>query len=237
MINENRKISREVNEVLIDRIRKYQSQDMTQLINSPNDEETTNSYLGGLVNFVGDDTYNLDEEINNDLDEITINEIFLEPQPDNDYYDELSEKEEENELKILKNKINENTIKIDLIENNTTIDEISNKIKEENSFINPFVIKKNNTEGIRSLLTENFNKYLDIIGKNYQKYDNNHFPKIIIIEEKTPKRKGPCKIFLFLIYKEIRLIPSKIQVIGNIYLLISLKVKPKAPNILVIVLI
>ena len=44
-------------------------------------------------------------------------------------------------------------------------------------------------------------------------------------------------ISLFLIYKEIKLIPNKIQVIGNIYLLISLNVTPNAPNILVIVLI
>ena len=95
MINDNEKITREVNEVLIDRIRKYQSQDITQLIISPNDEENNNSYLGELINFVGNDTYNLDDEINNDLDKITIEEIFIEPQPDNEYSSEITEEEEE----------------------------------------------------------------------------------------------------------------------------------------------
>ena len=93
--NENEKITREVNEVLIDRIRKYPSQDISQLINSPNDEDTTNSYLGGLINFVGEDSNNLDAEINNDLDKITINEIFIEPQTDNEYNNDLNEEEEE----------------------------------------------------------------------------------------------------------------------------------------------
>ena len=93
--NDNEKITREVNEVLIDRIRKYPSQDISQLINSPNDEDTTNSYFGGLINFVGDNSNNLDDEINNDLDKITIDEIFIEPQPDNEYNSEITEEEEE----------------------------------------------------------------------------------------------------------------------------------------------
>ena len=75
MIKQNEKISRELNEILIERIRKYQAQDISQLLNSPNDEDTNNSYLGGLINFVGDATHNLDDEINNDLDKITIDEI------------------------------------------------------------------------------------------------------------------------------------------------------------------
>ena len=93
MIKDDEKITREVNEILIDRIRKYQTQDITQLINSPNDEDTNNSYLGGLINFVGDNTENLDDEINNDLDKITIDEIFIEPQPDNEYISEITEEE------------------------------------------------------------------------------------------------------------------------------------------------
>ena len=183
MINENEKITREVNEVLIDRIRKYQSQDITQLLNSPNDEDTSNSYLGGLINFVGDDTYNLDDEINNDLDKISINDIFIEPQPDNEYNNELTEEEEE-ENEERKNKENKNKIKIDNIKNDTN----NGIIGEESSFINPFIIKKNNTNGIRILLTENFNNYFDLIGKNYEKYDNNHFPKIIINDKNNTKK-------------------------------------------------
>ena len=56
MKKEQKKISRKLNNILIDRIRKYQSQDITQLLNSPNDEDSQNSYLGGLINFVGEES-------------------------------------------------------------------------------------------------------------------------------------------------------------------------------------
>ena len=95
MIKQNEKISRELNEILIERIRKYQTQDISQLLNSPNDGDTNNSYLGGLINFVGDDTNNLDDEINNDLDKITIDEIHIEPLPDSEYNNDIIEEEEE----------------------------------------------------------------------------------------------------------------------------------------------
>ena len=189
--NDNEKITREVNEVLIDRIRKYPSQDISQLINSPNDEDTTNSYFGGLINFVGDNSNNLDDEINNDLDKITIDEIFIEPQPDNEYNSELTEEEEEeNESQETKNAKKENKPKKN--NNNKIVIETNNnnEQKEESSFINPFLIKKNtNSEGIRVLLTENFNNYLDLIGNNYEKYDNNHFPKIIVNDKNTNTKK------------------------------------------------
>ena len=45
MIKESKKISRELNNILIDRIRKYQSQDVTQLLNSPKDEDSDNQYV------------------------------------------------------------------------------------------------------------------------------------------------------------------------------------------------
>ena len=189
--NDNEKITREVNEVLIDRIRKYPSQDISQLINSPNDEDTTNSYFGGLINFVGDNSNNLDDEISNDLDKITIDEIFIEPQPDNEYNSELTEEEEEeNESQETKNTKKENKSKKN--NNNKIVIETNNnnEQKEESSFINPFLIKKNtNSEGIRVLLTENFNNYLDLIGNNYEKYDNNHFPKIVVNDKNTNTKK------------------------------------------------
>ena len=47
-----KKISRELNDILIERIRKYQSQDVTQLLNNPIDEDSNNSYLGGLIKFL-----------------------------------------------------------------------------------------------------------------------------------------------------------------------------------------
>lgn len=95
MIKQNEKISRELNEILIERIRKYQTQDISQLLNSPNDGDTNNSYLGGLINFVGDDTNNLDDEINNDLDKIKIDEIYIESLPDSEYNNDIIEEEEE----------------------------------------------------------------------------------------------------------------------------------------------
>ena len=186
MIKENEKITKEVNELLIDRIRKYQSQNISQLINSPNDEDTNNSYLGGLINFVGEETNNLDDEINNDLDKITINEIFIEPQLDNEYHNESTDEFDEQENYNQQIKISNNKIKI---ETDSLIKGIENKEKEETSFINPFIIKRNTEgEGIRILLTENFNNYLDLIGTNYEKYDNNHFPKIIVNEKNNTKK-------------------------------------------------
>ena len=190
MIKDDEKITREVNEILIDRIRKYQTQDITQLINSPNDEDTNNSYLGGLINFVGDNTENLDDEINNDLDKITINEIFIEPQPDNEYISEITEEEEEEIGDQQIKKVNqENTIKIEKKFNKIIEEKNSeNSLKKENSFINPFIMKSNNPEGIRVLLTENFNNYLDLIGVNYEKFDNNHFPKVIVNDKNNTKK-------------------------------------------------
>ena len=185
MINNEEKITREVNEVLIDRIRKYQSQDVSQLINSPNDEETNNSYLGGLINFVGDETNNINDEINNDLDKITINEIFLEPQPDNEYISDATneEEEEESESQHPKNVKKENRIKIDIDKKEDNVS------KEEKSFINPFLTKKDaSSEGIRVLLSENYNNYLDLIGEKYEKYDCNHFPKIIVNDKNNTKK-------------------------------------------------
>ena len=100
-----KKISRKLNNILIDRIRKYQSQDVTQLLNNPTEEDSNNSYLGGLINFVGEDTNNLEDEINNFLDKITIDEIHIESLPDNEYNNDNNEEEEENEkdgIKIIK---------------------------------------------------------------------------------------------------------------------------------------
>ena len=141
MFNENIKITRELNEILIERIRKYQSQDITQLLNSPNDGDKNNSYLGGLINFVGENSNNtFDDEINNDLDKITINEIFIEPQLDNEYHNESTDEFDEQENYNQQIKISNNKIKI---ETDSLIKGIENKEKEETSFINPFIIKRN----------------------------------------------------------------------------------------------
>ena len=188
MIKQNEKISRELNEILIERIRKYQAQDISQLLNSPNDEDTNNSYLGGLINFVGDDTRNLDDEINNDLDKITIDEIHIEPLPDDEYNNEFDEEEEEeNEDQPHEGQVIDKKIKIvKKDENGNDINDIKNKENKEKIVDTN---TKKNSEGIRVLLSDNLNNYFDIISKNYDKYDNNHFPKIIVNDNKNNAKK------------------------------------------------
>ena len=186
MFNENIKITRELNEILIERIRKYQSQDITQLLNSPNDGDKNNSYLGGLINFVGENSNNtFDDEINNDLDKISIKEIYIKPQQDNEYINELIEEiEEEKEEQSFEEKNNEqNEDSPELEEKNIS----ENEKKEEENMIIPFISKKN-PDSIRILLEENFNNYFDLIAKNYEKYTNNHFPTIIINEKNSTKK-------------------------------------------------
>jgi hypothetical protein len=107
MINEEEKekekIPRRLNEILIERIRKYQTQDTSQLINSPNDEDTNNSYLGGLINFDGEKEDPSEYEMNNELEKITVNDIYVEPYQYNDYDKKRKKKiKEKKSMKILK---------------------------------------------------------------------------------------------------------------------------------------
>ena len=182
MIKESKKISRELNNILIDRIRKYQAQDVTQLLNSPIDEDSNNSYLGGLINFVGDDTNNLDDEINNFLDKISIDEIYIESLPDNEYKKEQEETDNKG-IKILNEKKEENNEN----ENKEKKEEINNEKNDLN--INIFTENNKPENSIRILLAENYNNYFDIISNQYEKYDNNHFPKIIITDNKDNPKK------------------------------------------------
>ena len=188
MIKESKKISRELNNILIDRIRKYQSQDVTQLLNSPIDEDSNNSYLGGLINFVGEDSNNLDDEINNFLDKISIDELYIESLPDNEY---KKEQEDNAGIKILKEKKEENNENIENENNNIKKEEINNEKNKENNDLNINIFTENNKpeNSIRILLTENYNNYFDIITNQYEKYDNNHFPKIIITDNKDNPKK------------------------------------------------
>jgi len=191
MIKQNEKISRELNEILIERIRKYQTQDISQLLNMPNDGDN-NSYLGGLINFVGDDTNNLDDEINNDLDKITIDQIYIESLQDSEYNNDIiEEEEEENEDPPHEGQVIDKKIKI--IKKDKDKKEEDNIVakKEENiPDINIKIYTTNKSpEGIRVLLSDNLNNYFDLISKNYDKYDNNHFPKIIVNDNKTNSKK------------------------------------------------
>ena len=90
------KISHRLNEILIERIRKCQTQNISQLINSPNDEDANNSFLGGLLYFDGEQNNISAYEINNDLDKITVNDIYIESFQYDDY-NELSDEEDEEE--------------------------------------------------------------------------------------------------------------------------------------------
>ena len=156
------KISRQLNEILIERIRKIQTQNTSQLINSPNDGDTNNSFLGGLLFFDGDQNNILNYERSIDLDKITVNKIYIEPLKYNEY-DELEEEEEEEEESEGEAKKTKNNKKN------------GNKDKTKYNFKND----ENNSDNINVLINQDFNKYLDLIQKNYRKYENNHFPKLI----------------------------------------------------------
>ena len=170
--SEGEKIPRKLNEILIERIRKYDIQDTSQLVNGPNDEDTNFSYLGGLINFDGgNDSSSLNNQINNnDIDKMTENDIYLEEYKYNDY-NELEDDEEE-EIEENEKIINDSPI--------INKEKISEKIVKINEVKNDELNKNNkDPKNIRIILSENFNQYLDKIQKNYNKYSNNHFPKII----------------------------------------------------------
>ena len=170
--SEGEKIPRKLNEILIERIRKYDIQDTSQLVNGPNDEDTNFSYLGGLINFDGgNDSSSLNNQINNnDIDKMTENDIYLEEYKYNDY-NELEDDEEE-EIEENEKIVNDSHI--------INKEKISEKIVKKNEVKNEEINKNNkDPKNIRIILSENFNQYLDKIQKNYNKYSNNHFPKII----------------------------------------------------------
>ena len=184
-----KKISRELNDILIERIRKYQSQDVTQLLNNPIDEDSNNSYLGGLINFVGDDSNNLDEEINNFLDKISIDEIHIESLPDNEYNEDEEENNNNiNSIKIIEQEENNNNI-INNNNNDINNDTNNNNNKTNDLNINIFTEGNKLENSIRLLLAEDYNNYFELIGNTYEKYDNNHFPKIIIKDDKDNTKK------------------------------------------------
>ena len=178
--SESDKIPRKLNDILIDRIRKYEIQDTSQLVNGPNDGDTNYSYLGGLINFDGgnDDILSNKEISNDDIDKITENDIYIEEYQYNDY-DELEDEEEEDVEETDKDLINNPDTKKE--KNSETI-EIKNNRKNEikNNIRNEIqnAEKNKDAKNIRVILSENFNEYFDKIQKSYNKYSNNHFPKI-----------------------------------------------------------
>ena len=154
---EKKKIPGKLNEILIERIRRYQIQDTSQLINCPNDGDTNSFFFGGLINIDIDKDKNTEYDINNDFDKITVNDIYIEPYHLNKD-DENNEEEEEEE--------NEGNLK-------------NNKNKNINNEKYNFKNDEKNPDNIFVLLNEDFNHYLDLIQKNYKKFENNHFPKLL----------------------------------------------------------
>ena len=181
---ETEKIPRKLNQILIERIRKYGHQDISQLVNGPNDEDTNTSYLGGLINFDGGNNNNSinNQFDNNIIDTMTENDIYIEPYEYNDY-NELEEEEEESEENEDEKNKKTNPIPIPNINNNKNLEKKSekNEIKKEE--------KDKNAKNMRIILSDNFNLYLDKIQKNYNKYSSNHFPKIINNIQNTDKIK------------------------------------------------
>jgi len=171
------KIPRKLNQILIERIRKYEIQDTSQLVNGPNDEDTNTYYLGGLINFDGGNNNNLlnNQFDNNVIDTMTENDIYVEPYEYNDYNDLEEEDDEESE----ENEEEKGDNLSISIKTSKKMEKIEIKKEEKNED------KNQNAKNMRLVLSENFNQYLDKIQKNYNKYSNNHFPKIINNDRNT----------------------------------------------------
>ena len=181
------KIPRKLNQILIERIRKYEIQDTSQLVNGPNDEDTNTSYLGGLINFDGGNNDNLlnNQFDNNVIDTMTENDIYVEPYEYNDY----NEFEEEDDEEFEENEEEKGDNPSISIKTSKNKEKIEIKKEEKNEEKN----KNENAKNMRLVLSENFNEYLDKIQKNYNKYSNNHFPKIINNDRNTNNKNSVIK--------------------------------------------
>ena len=181
------KIPRKLNQILIERIRKYEIQDTSQLVNGPNDEDTNTSYLGGLINFDGGNNDNLlnNQFDTNVIDTMTENDIYVEPYEYNDY----NEFEEEDDEEFEENEEEKGDNPSISIKTSKNTEKIEIKKEEKNEEKN----KNENAKNMRLVLSENFNEYLDKIQKNYNKYSNNHFPKIINNDRNTNNKNSVIK--------------------------------------------
>ena len=93
-----------INRILIQRLRKYNFQNFSQLLNSPEPEPSYFSYFESIANFlydiVYDDQANLESEINKDLDKFSVDCITIEDSSKNIKYKKKSdEKEQITEIK------------------------------------------------------------------------------------------------------------------------------------------
>ena len=93
-----------INRILIQRLRKYNFQNFSQLLNSPEPEPSYFSYFESIANFLYDTVYddqaNLESEINKDLDKFSVDCITIEDSSKNIKYKKKSdEKEQITEIK------------------------------------------------------------------------------------------------------------------------------------------
>ena len=79
-----------INRILIQRLRKYNFQNFSQLLNSPEPEPSYFSYFESIANFLYDTVYDdqstLESEINKDLDKFSVDSITIEDSSNNIIY-------------------------------------------------------------------------------------------------------------------------------------------------------
>ena len=138
-----------INKILIHRLRHYKSQNFSQLLNTPEPEQSYFSYFGGLVNLfyntVYDEESTLDSEIDQDFEKFSDDCIIITEAEMNNYLKNKKEKLIENEEQTE----NKNPFK------NLLNEPLDNYIKKINLHFGKY--KENHT----------FHKYKSISSKNY----------------------------------------------------------------------
>ena len=179
--NQNQKIPKELNDALIERIRKYNFQNISQLLNIPEKESTYSSYIQfeGFPNLLYDDKSYLEYEINKDFDKMKKDDIYLKQlteDVDGDYIieEEVEVEEEEDEI--------ENSDKKNKNDDNKNIKEKNNDNKKNKDINNNLIdamnaIEKTKPGSLKDLLNSNFEDYLKSFNKIYPNYYENHFMK------------------------------------------------------------
>ena len=189
---QNQKIPKELNDALIERIRKYNFQNISQLLNVPEKESTYSSYIQfeGFPNLLYDDKSYLEYEINKDFDKMKENDIFLkklQEDADGDYIieEEVEVEEEEDEIENSDAQNKKSEKKEDdknLKENTNNKDNQKNDNNNKNNNNNNLIDDVNSNEktkpgSLKDLLNSKFDDYLKSFEKIYPNYYENHFTK------------------------------------------------------------
>ena len=117
-----------INRILIQRLRKYNFQNFSQLLNSPEPEPSYFSYFESIANFLYDTVYDdqstLESEINKDLDKFSVDSITIEDSSNNIIYKKKNDGKPEQKIE---NKNSKKNLKFLL---NEPINKYINKITE-----------------------------------------------------------------------------------------------------------